>query len=185
MHDSKKHISKALTSVGQGLGNLFEMEVQALLGECGYEDFYSNDSFDLESIEESKMLKRVNSIVLISKNKKASLSLLEADALVRSSSLKCFNEFRNYFASEYILFPPLSNDHNLIFEVKLSLNEVIEFINKNQEKPFGVGQIFFNKGENQINNLTKLIVVNGGYIYLLIFLFILIYIKKVSFLVNL
>jgi hypothetical protein len=137
-NNSIKRLYKLTPNVGNALGQNFERDVQDILLKCGYRSTYDNNNADA-----------INS-VFINTNKIQS----EFDAIV-SGRKHSFEYLQNSFDRSFTKFPPNSDAHSAIVEIKLNFNAVRDWI---KAKKSGNRYLFFDS--NPL--FTKILVINGG-----------------------
>jgi len=125
-------------NVGNALGQNFERDIQGTLSACGYRSTFNNNNGDA-----------INS-VFINTNKMHS----EFDAIV-SGQKHSFEYLQNSFNRSFTKFPPNSDAHSAIVEIKLNFNAVRDWIKAEKS---GNRYLFFNS--NPL--FTKILVINGG-----------------------
>ncbi len=131
------HDQMRTPNVGKALGLNFERDIQDILLACGYRSTFSYDDDTINS-------------VFINTNKKPS----EFDAVV-SGGKHSFEYFQSSFETSFTKFPPNSDAHSAIVEIKLNFNAVRDWIKAGKS---GNRYLFFDS--NPL--FTKILVINGG-----------------------
>ena len=125
-------------NIGKQLGSNFERAIQDGLYHAGYRSMYVDADV-------------INSVVV--KNQK---SPAEFDAIVRGNK-HSFDNFCDSFLISYANFPPETDAHAAIVEVKLNAKLLIEWVKSDSN---GSRYLFLNP--NAIQLYTKILVINGG-----------------------
>ena len=134
--------------LGRNFGSLFEAEVNTILDESGYQNFFYSDE---------NLVRPLLTIIGIGKDAKSSS---EFDAFVTGND-ENFGNFRSQFLYSCAGFPPKLEEgrHILIVETKLNSQLLFEWIDSNKIKS-GNGRLFFDRKLGE--NFVKVVVINGG-----------------------